>query len=54
MPLTELFCLSNTGLFHLIYKTVNDCILCKANQNEPHRFFCDYEIFTSKLVVNRI
>ncbi len=26
------FFLSNTGLFHVIYKTVNDFILCKANQ----------------------
>ncbi len=24
--------LSNIGLFHVIYKTVNDFILCKANQ----------------------
>ncbi len=23
---------SNIGLFHVIYKTVNDFILCKANQ----------------------
>ncbi len=26
------FFLSNIGLFHVIYKTVNDFILCKANQ----------------------
>ncbi len=26
------FILSNIGLFHVIYKTVNDFILCKANQ----------------------
>ncbi len=29
VPLTFL---SNIGLFHVIYKTVNDFILCKANQ----------------------
>ncbi len=30
VPLT--FFLSNIGLFHVIYKTVNYFILCKANQ----------------------
>ncbi len=28
----HLLFLSNIGLFHVIYKTVNDFILCKANQ----------------------
>ncbi len=59
VPLTYfVFFLSNTGLFHLIYKTVNDFIQSKPSRlNEPHRFFfCDYEIciFTSKMPVKRI
>ncbi len=29
---TDFFFWSNIGLFNLIYKTVNDFILCKANQ----------------------
>ncbi len=34
------FFLSNTGLFHLIYKTVNDFMQSKPSHlNEPHRFF---------------
>ncbi len=41
------FFLSNTGLFHLIYKTVNEFMQSKPSHlNQPHRFFfCDYEMF---------
>ncbi len=42
-----LFFWSNIGLFHVIYKTVNDFMQSKPSHlNEPHQgFFCDYEIF---------
>ncbi len=41
VPLTYfVFFLSNTGLFHLIYKTVNDFMQSKPSHlNEPHRCF---------------
>ncbi len=49
------FFLSNIGLFHVIYKTVNDFMQSKLSHlNEPHQVFLDYEsfIFTSKMLVN--